>query len=298
MRGLFFILLGFLFFTSNLNRAFASNQLTLHFINPPRALQWETPQKITLSTFLNAMIDRVQGVNIPIGHVIEELECGDYHRYLGMSPDGDSEEIGAILGGYGLGTMLKKYKGHLDRSESAIRMIQSAAQYGRSNFVRFYISGSSCQRLRQYIDEYEKRGLDKIYSGLDSYPLYQEGSGCSAFGASFLEVAGLLTPEMQETWMRHVVVPEEYIGGPQGKKSVNILKLIFAFGSQWESNPSRGVKIDFYDPELMNAWVTKLTKDSVGKWKVEVREGVQGVSFDVASLPPREGDFFKVRSTQ
>ena len=293
-----------LFLTANNLSAFAENQLTLHFSNPPLGLDWSSPQALTYSTLINALVDKIRGLDIPIGHVIEDLECGTYHRLMGMSPDGSAEERTAILEGYGLGTMMNKYHGHLDTTEDATKVIQSMSKHGRNNFIRFQISQSTCGRLQDYIKEYEKRGLDKTYSGLNSCPLYEEGSGCSAFGASFLEVAGLLTPEFQTAWMRHLIVPYEYVGGPRTNKKVNVLKLLFSFDSHWASDPKDGVKLDFYDPELMNLWVKKALVDvhaftsRAFPWDPQIAtlENSEGIAFDARTVPTPTGDFFRKRN--
>src|SRR5262249_21617026 len=138
-----------------------------------------------------------------------------------------------------------------------------AQRLGRGHvaWIRFRVSDAACGRMRQYYDEYRARGLDRFY-GLHLRPLYGEGAGCSAFGTSFLEVAGILDPELSASWSHVRDVPESLIGDG-GKPKVGLLPLLFSSrAGRWAKPGEPARRIGFWDPDRMFAWIQ-------ATWKAE-----------------------------
>ncbi len=236
-----------------------AGELTLHLIPAPKPTNWSSPQKLAQSALQNQYVPYSGGKRHSIGHLFVELECHGARLFTGSTSTGDTEERKAIfLQGYGLGIVLKNFKGKLDdprETEQDIRQMQAT---GRSNFLRFRITDSTCNRLMQYWFEYQIRGYHHTYAGLNARPLYGESAGCTAFGTSFLELAGLLDPVFESNWKTKLIMPRRYVGGPLTKRWVNFLSILTARRSKWDQDLSRrGFPLDFWDPEKMVKWTAQ-----------------------------------------
>jgi hypothetical protein len=291
-------------FLLTLSSAFAANQVTLHFIPSPKGINWKRPETLADSTLINQIAKVHGGDRHSVGHVYEELECGQTHFFTGATDVGNSQESHALFKeGYGLGILLKTYDGLLDATDDAEKDLAAMHVTGRSNFLRFEVSPATCARLVEYVKEYQARGYDKIYAGLNARPRRGEGSGCSAFGASFLELAGVETPEFEDSFMRDYIMPRKFVGGEFTRKRVSILKIILAFSAKWDTDLSKGgFRIHFYDPERMYDWVTNAvqaiqTQSRTFPWpgaEVQYLGQSEGVAFDARDVPTPTEPIFKV----
>ena len=280
-----------------------ANYLTLYFIHSPVGLNWETPQTLSHATLGNNIVPMFGQRRYSIGHVYVEYSCPrlNVHEYVGQTSIG-SDEIDLVLKEkWGLGVMIANYKGILEAKEDVSAQLKNLYKNGRVSFLKILINESACERIVDYMQEYRELKLGDIYGGLHARPLYKEGSGCSAFGASFLEVSGLLLNEQYQSWTRHLGIPYKYIGGPRTGKEVNIAKLVLASNTKWtEKNDSNGFWIDFYDPDLMNAWV-KDTHKKIKKGEANypfatdslIRNKAKGVQFDMTKFETPTGPIFR-----
>jgi len=297
-----FLFLAFLILLSI--RPAHSDQITLHFIKAPSPTRWTTPRSLTLSALRNQVARVPSGQRHSIGHVYAELECGSRHHFSGVTSTGNTEERRAIfLEGYGLGVVLKNYAGKFDTEDYIQRDLNSMFETGRSNLVRFKISPRTCSRLETYLKEYEERGYHHIYAGLNARPLRGESSGCSAFGMSFLELAGLQDPEFESNWKTYRILPRKLVGGPLTGKKVSLIKILRQIPSRWDSNLTQGgFPVDFWDPEKMHGWTELAARDLMSganrrfPWPaslIRVQKSV-GVVFDATQVPTPEGPIFQV----
>lgn len=278
----------------SISSAFAANELTLHFVPSPKGINWSRPKALVDSTLLNQVAKVKAGKRAAIGHVYVEMNCGGTHFFTGATDVGYRQEKKALFrDGYGLGVMLKTYVGILNDSAEAEKDLSEMHVTGRSNFLRFLISTPTCARLLEYFKEYQARGYDKLYGGLNARPRRGEGSGCSAFGASFLELAGVLAPEFEEGFTRTLILPRRFVGGVFTRKRVSFLKLFFAFKVKWDRDLSKGgFLVHFYDPERMYDWVTNAVQslqtnpDRTFPWPgwISYRGQSEGVTFDATEV--------------
>lgn len=243
--------------TAPASSAESSAEMTLYFYPSP-GLNWESPASLSLYTVRNELLRKPRA----IGHVSIEISCpktpqGQAVQILtGMSQQTKLESMKLmLLKGYGFGIMFHDFKGALEDPRKLRPELESRFKSGNLSFLNFKINQQTCERLAQYIQEYDQRDYDLHY-GLPNRPRYGEGSGCSAFGASFLDVAGLLDAEYRDQWTRVLRVPLSYIGGPLTDQYVSIFSTFFA--SKWanENEPHRSIY--FWDPDLMHAWVKKI----------------------------------------
>lgn len=282
--------------------AFAENELTIHMIPSPKGINWYKPQALAVSAIKNQIARSPAGKVHGIGHVYVELKCGETHFFTGMTSQTDTEEREALFKqGYGLGILFKNYLGKLELDSDVRKDLEPMHKVGRSSFVTFKINDSACGRLLQYMDEFKAGGYDKIYAGLNARPLEREGSGCSAFGASFLELAGLQSPEIEKEWTTQRIVPRKFVGGPLTNRRVNILKILFAFRAGWSANPENNFPLNFWDPEKMDEWVREAYQDvnphSSRKFDLPVSRTLNGKSpgvvFDATGVATPTGPIFK-----
>jgi hypothetical protein len=278
-----------------------ANDFTLHFIPSPKGVNWSKPQSLAFSVLKNQIAHVSGGDRHEIGHVYEELRCGDQHHYLGVTSVGNSEERELMFKqGYGLGILFHTFRGQFDDEAEEAADIAALQAVGRSNFVRFLISDAACARMSEYLKEYQFNHYEESYEGLNARPLNGNGSGCSAFATSFLEVSGLQIPEFEDQWMSHYVVPWKFIGGPLTGRKVSILKLIFAFSAHWETDPAKGYPTQFWDPEKMFWWTKQLYADietgttRTFPWdmKTTISGQSQGVEFDARNVVTPTGPIF------
>jgi hypothetical protein len=279
-----------------------ADELVLHLIPAPTRTNWSSPRKLAMSAIRNEIVRHDGLKRHGIGHLYVELNCGGMKILTGTTSTGNTEERQALFKqGYGLGVLFKNYRGKLDAPAEVEQDLASTQSSGRSSFIRFLISPEACSRALGYWFEYQLRGYDRIYAGLNARPLKGESAGCTAFGASFLEVLGLLDPLFQEQWKTRLVVPRKFVGGPLTGKRVRIWKLLFAFSAGWDHDLSKGgLPVDFWDPEKMDQWIRKTSESlaSGGPQPLEWPtfssrlEASPGVEVDARNAPVPTGQVF------
>lgn len=190
-----------------------------------------------------------------IGHVSVELRVNGELRFLtGMSQVGKNKQSAELLfaKSRGLGVLFHDFKGRLETSEELLPELEKRFRSGKLSFITFQLNAITASRVERYLREYRENGGHEHY-GLPNRPLYGEGAGCSAFGASFLEVAGVLDPLYREKWTRLIRVPRAFVGDSKAGRKVSILKVLQCRAWATESEPHESVF--FWDPDLMHQWV-------------------------------------------
>jgi hypothetical protein len=239
------------------SQAFADS-VTLHLFRSPLGINWSTPWSMTFSALKNSLADTDGKRAFAISHVFVEVKCDSTgeHIFRGQTSTDDSNERELIFKEkYGMGVMFHTYKGKFEKDEAILKDMASYEGSERRGSFTALVQPSTCQRMLQYTREYEERGYGNIYSGLQADPLKGEGAGCSAFGMSFLRIAGLMEPFTSE-WKNIVNVPKRFIGGPLTGKKVNILKILTHPAAQW-SDKEAHIHLEAWNPEKMLSWVQK-----------------------------------------
>lgn len=273
-----------------------TNELTLYFIPSPYGLSWDTPASITRTTIQN----QISLKNRKIGHVIVELKCSPkenqpgFHYYTGMTGNIKPSKKLLLIDGIGLGMLYYNYDGHLENSDELKAEIPKQVKDKRINFTTFQISHNTCERLHQYFTEYKQKGYEAHY-GLPNRPLLGEGGGCSAYGMSFLEVAGILDQELVKSWSYDLRVPLEFIGNPISDKKVNVATLLSPFKDyRWANEDEPHKKIFFWDPDTMYRWVKeKTSRAPASNYQVIEKDGMQGLIFDKSQVPTPTSPIWK-----
>jgi hypothetical protein len=125
------------------------------------------------------------------------------------------------------------------------------------NFIHVKINQAACTRIIKYYSEYTEHNIKRYYT-LYSRPLYGEGAGCSAFGASFLELIGVMNQELQNAWSYTIHIPNNLIGKPISDNKAYIWDLLKA--KTWGEPGIDSMELFFWEPDKMYHWVNATLK--------------------------------------
>ena len=278
-----------------------ADELILYFISSPTGMNWKSPKTVAQSVLVNT-VATLLGSQHSIGHAQTQLHCGgsdgqpEFFLASGMSNIDDTDQDLVLKKKIGLSVLYYNFEGYFEKGSEVFADIGSKYGLKHTNHVTFEISPSTCRRLQQYVTEFESRGFWRNY-GLPNRPRYGEGSGCSAYAASFPDVGGLMLPEFKSGWTRFRRVPTQYLGGDlNGGKKVSIFKIAAESGSHWAAPNEDHKEIFFWDPDMMYRWV-KYTYQEVLAGRAdlgyptvtEFNERGYGLRIDMSALPTPTG---------
>jgi hypothetical protein len=263
----------------------SENQLTLYFIPSPIGIDWSTPSSLAWT----AMKNRLSLQSRFMGHVFVEVQCNTEKQVTGMVGKNFDYLRQLLLNNRGLGILYHSFDGSLEEKSEVEEEIKDLSESKRINFVRFNINKGQCDRALTYLKEYREKNVGRYY-GLANRPLYAEGSGCSAFGASFAEVTGVLNQEIQDAWSQTVNIPLEFAGPPLKEEGVNLLKLMMN-ASKWASETEPHKKLTFWSPDRMFQWVNQKIQNSKDQNQYSIINigKASGVLIDKSHLPAPSG---------
>jgi hypothetical protein len=262
-------------FVSNI--ALADNLLTLHIHKSPAGYDWSTPATLTKDSLKNTVLGWFGKYKHPLGHVSLRLNCPELKidQYIGMARLNFAESRNLLLfDGAGLGSLLHNFQGRLERKEDIEPDVEHNAMNGEVLLVSYKISEKACKNTQQFLEQYIAGEFWRNY-GLPNRPLKGQGSGCSAFATSILQVAGIDFTNFDRHWSDHVFIPKALIGphnseiykkGEVEKKIVtnNVSKVPFwsllDSSHKWEQN-SDSIVIKYYSPDKMFAWATSVAEN-------------------------------------
>jgi len=229
----------------------------------PVAMNWKTPKDL-LASSLKAII--VNGTH-SIGHVSIEVNCpsigGAQSRvFTGAVPVSSKQQTELLLK-HQIGFSLLEYswQGKLEDPED-IRKALKVKRRSRDKLAiaTFLVSESTCQRLLAYHRELAETDLPLFY-GNSPQPRRKEGSGCTAFGVSFLELAGVMTDQLRQRWITARRVPFGIMAGYDPEK-VHLLDVFrLPAGKSWAQENEPHMALETFDPNLMYAWIRELAEN-------------------------------------
>jgi len=269
-----------------------ADELTLYFIPSPFGVNWNSPRALLDSTLEDFLFSEFAGSGHEIGHVYEDVECESTgtHATTGMTgATGSDVEDVLFKQELGLGMLFHTFSGSLDTESFTRSDLAGYFKSGLTDYITWKISPTTCARLMEYFDEYVARGYENFY-GLSNRPRYGEGAGCSAFGESFLEIAGLDFPDYKNSWQYSIRAPSQLVGGPltNGQK-VSVLDILFkSVSKHWAAPNAAGFDLDFWSPDSMYQWVQKVWKGKTHTQQVytKVKNGkALGLVMDATDVP-------------
>lgn len=283
-----FILLFFWLSALASHRASADGRLTVWVYPSPAGIDWSTPNRLAWSALRNEFARSPYPVKHSIGHANIELDCGERRVLSGMTSSGDSPEARALLlENIGMGVLFRDFAGELEKPEEIALELPVRQSGGDLSHLTVLLSDSTCARLMQFHDEYRQRGYGAHY-GLVNRPRHGEGAGCTAYATAYLDVGGLILPEMRSSWSRTIRVPLDMIGGGEAgapKKRVSFFRLLFAGWRKWAGPNEEHREVFFWDPDAMHEWVGQVF-DSNRKDFERISHGKsRGLVWDARSIP-------------
>jgi hypothetical protein len=268
----------------------ATSELTLFAIPAPRlvGLSWKSPGALARRTLINEGL----GFSHAIGHAGVRVDCAatpsrPAARFQGaMTNIGDDFRPMVLKEKAGLGVLFRTIPGELESEESLQSSLDERYANGRVSFLRIKIDDAVCHGLLDYEKEYDARDIEKVYGFVR--PLYQEGSGCSAFAMSFLRLAGLIEPYMADEWKFDVRVPMTLVGGETNPGNrVTVLRLLL-LGRPWARPDEPHLRVNGWDPTLMFKSLRLRAKSALrdGSAPVEKRGRALGLVVDRRGAAP------------
>ena len=258
-----------------------SQTLTLYVIPSQFDRNWDSPRNLLFSTILNWYAPHKMKKHA-IGHVVIELSRGEDLILTGSVLAKDSSFRQIAKQGYGFGVLFAFVGGRVEETEDLMAELGPRFESGKIAFMRYQISDDTYDRLHDYFEEYKARGYDKSYNGYND-PRSGNGAGCSKFGISFLEVAGIMDENYEKNWAADVPVPLKLIGGPITGNKVGIFKILMA--NRWAHKDELYIETKFYDPNLMYHWIhDEWNKEKIaqaGSIKLLNKNNALGLEFDL-----------------
>jgi hypothetical protein len=272
-------------------------ELTLYFIPSPKGLNWNTPTSLSRDIVKNklAFQSHFMGhVNIELKYTNEDGK--EIHILTGMVARDLNAASLLFKDGIGLGVVYHSFPGKLENKEELTPELDSYFKIGNKkiNFAKYLINNSTAKRIEEYVTQYAEADLGRYY-GLVNSPLHGEGAGCSAFGASFMDVAGLLEDEHRKHWANCVKVPHAISGAPLKEKKVSFFKILLGNHS-WANESEDHHELFFWDPDLMHAWVERAITNhnqTMSEYTLVKNQESTGIVFDVTHKETPTGPIFK-----
>lgn len=270
-------------------RAF-DHELTVFAIPAPKlvSLNWKSPGGLARRTLINEGF----GFSRAIGHAFVRVDCGAITgkpaavRQVGQSNVGDEFRTMVLKEKAGLGVLFRTVSGVLETQEELDTTLKERYGSGRIASIRYGISGEACHALLDYVNEYDKRNVEDEYGFVR--PLYQEGSGCSAFAMSFVRLTNLIEPYMAQEWKFDVRIPMTLIGGTTNPGNSVSVGRLFTLGRGWATPEEPHLRLNGWDPTLMFKSIELRAKQGIkdGKTVVEKRGRALGLVVDKRNVAP------------
>lgn len=197
---------------------------------------------------------------------------------------------------YGFGILFHNFRGKLETEADLAPELEARSwKKGKLSYLRIQLNENTHSRLEHYAREFGELGYDAFY-GMNNRPRFGEGSGCSAFAVSFLEIAGLFTKNLESFWLRNFLVPDALIGGPGIGKGRRVFFPGLIRAGKWANVAETHEVGSLFDPDLMHQWVEKMRLESRGNpdslYRTEEWNAAQGVSFDATTIPTPDEPLF------
>jgi hypothetical protein len=255
----------------------AENSLSLYVITPPRKISWKSPSSLTWTAFKSAVKSDFHS----IGHAMIHLQCDTtsttpaVNEQTGATSLENPDDKDLLFkNGIGMGLLFYDFPGELNSYKYVSRQLEIASEMqNRLSTFKSLINESTCQRLSIYLKEYKEKRLDTHY-GLSLKPRSTEGAGCTAFAASFFELAGLLSPEIKKSWSLSLNVQEKLIGDPILDQHVPLNDILFGEeGTAWAKGNEASRSLIVYDTQFFDQWIRKI-------WNMGSKKFPTGYSID------------------
>jgi len=288
--------------------ASSSGELTIYLIPSRVTYNWSSPHALYCSLIRNYVRNIIKKDCYLLGHAFMQLESPADSLVImtGMrSTCRDQQKQMLFEDNYGLAILGTGLEGKLQTREELECQIEKYSKKGKLAFIRFLINEKAALKMEEFYSSYKSRldsiGNSSCYGGAFWPRYYGEGSGCSAFVISFLDIAGILREEF-DIWRVDIDIPLDLIGGPYNPGQEVTLKDVKK-RRQWADNsalaPMNYEPFWIFDPTIMSKWVKEAYKspESVeGLTVIPVKiNKAKGLEIDARNVPVPDESIFMQR---
>lgn len=245
------------------------HELTIYAVPSLVELNWDSPSTLLKSAANSFFMGMFVKTRQRIGHIIIEFKTPLLDSvFLSGFTTAPGESIGtlAMKEHVGLGVLGATVKGHLEHRAYLEKRIKIFAAKKKIAFIKYRISEEAALRVKKYLEGFTKENEkgyapSSIYGGALWPRNEDEGAGCSAFGISALDVAGININHPD--WMVSVNIPMDLVGGNfNNNRKVRILQVNRR--DHWHDG-SGTENVDYilysiYDPSLVFRWILNQRK--------------------------------------
>ncbi len=301
------------------SNVFAANILRFNIYKSPIGIKWNNPKKLSRMTAINTLLAGKHEFGHTLGHLSISTKCDsgiEFHTGMERTDLTESKDL-VFNKGSGLGTLVHNFKGNLEDEKKVKASVAYSLDKRRGrdiNFIEFIISDKACARAYEYFNAF-KESKTWLNYGMTNNPRACEGSGCTAFGKSFLEIIGFNDDELLSQWRGEVNLPREILGAHSTKLYkdshdeanelldtgyyVKIAKLANPLSKRikWHSSneKAKAVTIMYYSPDDMHKWIKKEYKKKNSKYqtrKFRKKGRAKVVTIDIRDLATPTEPFF------
>jgi hypothetical protein len=318
MKNIFKVLLMTLVFTQ---AAMAVNILRLNIYKSPIGINWNNPKSLSKMTAINTLLAGKKEFGHTLGHLSVSVMCDNgVEFHTGMERTNLNESKNLVFDkNAGLGTLVHNFRGNIENEEKVVGSINHSLEKknGRDlNFVEFIISDSSCARAHEYYTAF-KESKTWLNYGMTNNPRMCEGSGCTAFGKSFLEIVGYSNDEVLSKWRGEVLVPNRLVGAHSTKlyknsheekydlksegNKIKISALVSPLKRSLDWNEDNknddSTRIVYYSPDYIYKWIKsefKSKKSFYSKRKYSDKSRSKIITIDISNVPTPTEPLFNV----
>lgn len=235
-----------------------AHELEILFYRAPSPIKWNTPGNLVRSMAKN-LVAKVDGENYPhpISHVNIRLHCDSHQEiYRGMTSVKSNASYlrDFFVQGSSLDTMIINQRGRSYTKQEILYWLPRLRERGYARSLKIKLNSEQCHRAEQYLADYAKTGLQRIYGGLRSDPLRGEGAGCSAFAVSILRVLQILPDSVAHQWQRKIRIPLELLSSQYRSSAISFFDYLRGDDWSWANSGNPHILLKFWDPELMFRW--------------------------------------------
>ncbi|OFY40530.1 MAG: hypothetical protein A2X18_11475 [Bacteroidetes bacterium GWF2_40_14] len=300
----------------------AIHELTVYVIKSSSPLNWESPSSL-YRTSLESYTKSLFSKNLySIGHLFIELSTPllDSVVLTSIRSTSGAEKRRLVLKEkIGLGMLGAVLHGRMETREELTKKIDHFSKKKNGiRFITYRICEESAKRIVEFLEKFTKKFDAKnkpcdFYGGAFWSRFENEGGGCTSFGMSAMEVAGLFNDYPE--WRVSVNIPLYLIGGEYNNghrvKRSSILRAHTWYEGSGEENVDF-VPITVYDPSLIFDWIdgqrrirrTTAEGDTIKgeislheqpAFKPVVKNSIPGLYVDSRNIIPAEEPVFKQR---
>jgi hypothetical protein len=254
------------------------NTFTIYAFKSSVGVNWKSPKALAASVVKNEALSYINGNDRLLGHVSIKINCGGRELVTAMTSRSGETKRTVLKEHSGLGVLFHIFPGELEGPEKLNPEIAKKRKKGSIQSATYLISDQACEAMFDHYENFLINGGTHNY-GFPLDTLNGEGGGCSAFGVSFLQKAGIADPEHLKAWSGSVWVPKKYIGPHNSKKytdagqepydnieggdDVKLVPLLLKPGkTRWATANEPGARyLEFFDPDTMFKWVKRMAKE-------------------------------------